>query len=225
MRRRRAACSPAPWLFLRRRQSARSNRTPQRRAWEHCRADVTDNRTAPSLTASINKFLGRGVFPTAPPLERQKLRTAPVSECQPTTLLERAGHEGQAKQRSFPGHQVAGEKNCPTKSYLCCRAKSEQVVFRAFDLRLQSHRFWRILLKKAKVERLRKSRQGQFLIVSAAASRCRAGTKACDRFCANRCSPSRCRARDAPGGLKNFVRQPEETFSTVRPMLSKNALA
>src|SRR6266404_4286974 len=98
----------------------------------------------------------------------------------------------------------------------------EQVVFRAFDLRLQSHRFWRILLKKAKVERLRKSRQGQFLIVSAAASRCRAGTKVCDRFCANRCSPSRCRARDAPGGLKNFVRQPEETFSTVRPMLSKN---
>src|ERR1700682_3669455 len=85
------------------------------------------------------------------------------------------------------------------------------------DWRAPSYvRFGSILLKKSKVERLRKSRQGQFLVVSAAASRCRAGTKVCDRFCANRCGPSRCRARDdASGGLKNFVRQPEETFSTV----------
>jgi hypothetical protein len=76
-------------------------------------------------------------------------------------------------------------------------------------------RFWRILLKKSKIERLRKSREDHFLVVSAAARLCRAGTKLCVRICVNRCGPSRCRTRDAPGGLRNFVRQPQETFSTV----------
>jgi hypothetical protein len=42
--------------------------------------------------------------------------------------------------------------------------------------------FWRILLKKSKIERLRKSREGQFLSVSAAASLCRAGTKVSARI-------------------------------------------
>jgi hypothetical protein len=43
-------------------------------------------------------------------------------------------------------------------------------------------RFAPILLKKSKIERLRKSREGQFLTVSAAASLCKAGTKVSDRF-------------------------------------------
>jgi hypothetical protein len=72
-----------------------------------------------------------------------------------------------------------------------------------------------ILLKKSKIERLQKSRESRFLIISAAASRRRADTKVCDRFCVNRCGPSRCRARDAPAVLKNFLSEPEKTFSTV----------
>src|ERR1700688_51103 len=72
-----------------------------------------------------------------------------------------------------------------------------------------------ILLKKSKIERLRKSREGRFLIASAAANLCRTRTKVCHRLCANRCGPSRCRAWDAPAGLRNFVRLPEMTFSTV----------
>lgn len=72
-----------------------------------------------------------------------------------------------------------------------------------------------ILLKKSKIELLRKSREGQFLIVSAAASPCGAGTRGCGRFCAIRCGPSHCRAWGAPAGRKNFDRQPEKTFPTV----------
>src|SRR6202140_5777678 len=48
--------------------------------------------------------------------------------------------------------------------------------------------------------------------------RCKAlwtDTRVYDRFCGNRCGPSHCRARDAPAALKNFVRHPEKTFSTV----------
>ena len=42
--------------------------------------------------------------------------------------------------------------------------------------------FWRILLKKSKIEASEKSREGQFFIVSAAASLCRAGTKVSARI-------------------------------------------
>ena len=81
-----------------------------------------------------------------------------------------------------------------------------------------------MLSKKSKIEELRKSRKGQVLVVSVAASLCRACTKVCDRFAAIRCGPSRCPAWDPPAGLKNFVRQPEKTFSTAsvkrRPRLA-----
>src|SRR6266404_9647147 len=75
--------------------------------------------------------------------------------------------------------------------------------------------FGSMLSKKSKIERLRKSREDQFFVVSAAASLCRACTKVCDRSCVIRCGPSRCPAWDAPAALKNFVRQPEKTFSTA----------
>ena len=70
-------------------------------------------------------------------------------------------------------------------------------------------------MKKSKIERLRKSREGRCFAVSVAASRCRTGTRTYDRFCTNRCGPSHRRARDAPAARKNFVRQPKRTFSTV----------
>ena len=82
-------------------------------------------------------------------------------------------------------------------------------------LMLRFSQFDPMLSKKSKIERLRKSREDQFFVVSAAASLCRACTKVCDRFCVIRCGPSRCHAWDAPAALKNFVRQPEKTFSTA----------
>ena len=72
-----------------------------------------------------------------------------------------------------------------------------------------------MLSKKSKIEELRKSRKGQVLVVSVAASLCGACTKVCDRFAAIRCGPSRCPAWDPPAGLKNFVRQPEKIFWTA----------
>jgi hypothetical protein len=68
-------------------------------------------------------------------------------------------------------------------------------------------RNWQMLSKKSKIERLRKSREDQFFVVSAAASLCTACTKVCDRSCVIRCGPSRCLAWEAPAALKNFVRQ------------------
>src|SRR3981081_2386928 len=65
-----------------------------------------------------------------------------------------------------------------------------------------------ILLKKSKIERLRKSREGRSFVVSVAASLCRTGTRTYDRFCVNRCGPSHRRAWDAPAALKiSFVSQ------------------
>ena len=43
----------------------------------------------------------------------------------------------------------------------------------------------------------------------------RPDTKVRSRFCVKRCGPSRRRVRTASAVLKNFVRQPEKTFSTV----------
>ena len=80
-----------------------------------------------------------------------------------------------------------------------------------------------MLSKKSKIEELRKSRKGQVLVVSVAASLCRACTKVCDRFAAIRCGPSRCPAWDPPAGLKIFVRQPEKTFSTASVKLRSRA--
>src|SRR5882757_6437968 len=46
--------------------------------------------------------------------------------------------------------------------------------------------YWQILLK---IQRLRKSRDGRFFVVSAAASVCTTGTRTYGRFCLNRCGP------------------------------------
>jgi hypothetical protein len=43
----------------------------------------------------------------------------------------------------------------------------------------------------------------------------RPDTKVRGRFCVKRCDPSHRRLRTASAVLKNFVRQPEKTFSTV----------
>src|SRR5712675_3559427 len=72
-----------------------------------------------------------------------------------------------------------------------------------------------ILLKKSKIQRLRKFGEGRFFVVSAAASLRRTATRAYGRFCVNRCGPSHRRAWNASAALKNFVRQPKRTFSTV----------
>jgi hypothetical protein len=55
-------------------------------------------------------------------------------------------------------------------------------------------RFAPILLKKSKIERLQKSRERQFLFVSAAASLFSMSAAVSDRFCRNLCGPSRRRA-------------------------------
>ena len=72
-----------------------------------------------------------------------------------------------------------------------------------------------ILLQKSKIERLRKSLESRFLVVSFAAKLCRADAKVHGRFCVKRCGPSRRRGSAAPAVLKNFVRQPKETFATL----------
>src|SRR2546429_6919486 len=74
-----------------------------------------------------------------------------------------------------------------------------------------------ILLKKSTIERLRKSREGRILVVSAAASLWSAGAETSDCLCRNLCGPSRRRARDAPAVLKNFVWRPESLFQQYRP--------
>jgi hypothetical protein len=86
---------------------------------------------------------------------------------------------------------------------------------RADILPLTMDRFAPILLKKAKIERLPKSRESRCLDVSAAAMLARGDTKIRRRFCERRCGPSHRGERNASAVLKNFVRQPEKTFSTV----------
>ena len=76
-------------------------------------------------------------------------------------------------------------------------------------------RFARILLRKAKIERLPKSRESRCLDVSTAAMLARGDTKIRRRFCERRCGPSHRGERNASAVLKNFVRQPKKTFSTV----------
>jgi hypothetical protein len=75
-------------------------------------------------------------------------------------------------------------------------------------------RFAPILLKKSKTERLRKSRRGRFLGISAAAGLYRTDRSVCGRFRVNRCGPSRRRGLGARAVLKNSVRQRKESFST-----------
>jgi hypothetical protein len=76
-------------------------------------------------------------------------------------------------------------------------------------------RFWWILLKKSKIERLRKSREGRLLGLSAAARLFKTNTRVRGCVCVNRCGPSRRRAWNASTVLKNLVRRPRRTFSTL----------
>ena len=87
-----------------------------------------------------------------------------------------------------------------------------QMPLRAMPL---SVRFGSMLSKKSKIERLRKSREDQFLVVSAAASPCRAFAKACDRFCMIRCGSLTSPHVGRTAARKNFVRRPEKSFSTA----------
>ena len=70
------------------------------------------------------------------------------------------------------------------------------------------------IVAKAEIERHSKSRESRCLDALAAAMPTKADTKVRGRFCAKRCGPSHRRVRNA-SALKNFVRQPEKTFSTV----------
>src|SRR5260221_14019607 len=70
-------------------------------------------------------------------------------------------------------------------------------------------------MQKTENERPRKTRESRCLDVSTAAMLARPDTKVRRRFCVKRCGPSRRRVRTASAVLKNFVHQPEKTFSTV----------
>ncbi len=74
---------------------------------------------------------------------------------------------------------------------------------------------WQILLKKSKIERHRKSRESWFLAVPTAPTLLSADTKVGGRFWVKRCGPSRRRVRNASAVLRNFVRLPKRTFSTL----------
>jgi hypothetical protein len=91
-----------------------------------------------------------------------------------------------------------------------CFANSGQSQIRCYGCLL----FTPIVLQKSKIERLRKSRESRCLDISIAAMLARADAKVRGRFCAKRCGPSRRRVRNASAAPKNFVRQPEKTFST-----------
>jgi hypothetical protein len=84
----------------------------------------------------------------------------------------------------------------------------------------------RILLKKSKIERLRKSRECSALAISAAARRCRIDTRVSDRSCGNSCGPSPRGERDSPAVLRIFSRQRKGIFSTQsgakRPFVEKS---
>ena len=75
--------------------------------------------------------------------------------------------------------------------------------------------FWRILLQKSEIEQSLKSRGSRFLVGSAAATLSRIDTTVCGRFCVRRFGPSRRHVRNASAVLKNFVRHPKKTFSTL----------
>src|SRR5258705_4485489 len=115
------------------------------------------------------------------------------------------GSQKQAMMESICSAFMFGARPNGTLRHLCAAVRGR------FEARNVC--YWRILLKKSKIQRLRKSREGWFFVVPAAASVCKTGTRTYGRFCANRCGPSHRRAWDAPAALKNFVRQPKRTFS------------
>jgi hypothetical protein len=80
-------------------------------------------------------------------------------------------------------------------------------------------------LKKSKIENSEKSREGQFFIVSAAASLRKAGTKVCGRFCVNRYGPSRRRARDVSGADKFRSPIRKDFFNSIDPGCVKTLIS
>jgi hypothetical protein len=72
-----------------------------------------------------------------------------------------------------------------------------------------------ILLKKSKIEGHQKSSEKPFVVTSNAETPLSADTKVGGRFCVKGCGPSGRRVRNAPAVLKNFVRCPKKTFSTL----------
>jgi hypothetical protein len=71
------------------------------------------------------------------------------------------------------------------------------------------------MLKNSKIEQLRNSGELRILGASAATGRLRTDARVGGRFRVNRYGPSRRGGSRAPAVLKNFVRHPNETFSTV----------
>ena len=67
--------------------------------------------------------------------------------------------------------------------------------------------------------------EGRFLDVPTAAKVCRADTKVRGRFCIRRCGPSRRRARNPSAALRNFVRHPKGTFSTLLALFGPHAMS
>ena len=70
-------------------------------------------------------------------------------------------------------------------------------------------------MKKSKIERLQKSREGRLFGLSAAARLFKTITGIRGCVCANRFGPSRRRAWNASAVLKTLVRRPKRTFSTL----------
>ena len=81
------------------------------------------------------------------------------------------------------------------------------------------------VVQKSKIELLRKSREVWFLDAFTPAKLCSAATKVRGRFCTKRCGPSHRRVRNASAVLKNFVRQPKKTFSTLSALNRHRDLA
>jgi hypothetical protein len=81
-----------------------------------------------------------------------------------------------------------------------------------------------MLSKKSKIERLRKSREDQFFVVSAAASLCRACTKVCDRFCVIRCGPSTLPRVGRTSGAKTFRSLARKDFFDIIGQTEKNSV-
>jgi hypothetical protein len=73
-----------------------------------------------------------------------------------------------------------------------------------------------ILLKKSKIARLRKSREGQFFVVSVAASLCRTSTRTYDRFSVNRFVPSHRRVGRTSGAGKFRSSAKKDFFNSIR---------
>src|SRR6478609_4605191 len=75
----------------------------------------------------------------------------------------------------------------------------------------------RILLKKSKFERPRKSRESRFLDIPPAAKPCREDTNVRGRFCVKRCGPSYRRVRNASAVQEIFVVTPKRLFQHYLP--------